>query len=80
MEREGGMKLEERPYRDEYKYPLTNGQNLLEESKIKAIALKDGHVGEKGYYNIFLPQVTLMHFESKTRGLDTTTEKFKRLQ
>ena len=44
--------MEERPYRDEYKYPLTNGQILIEESKIKAIALKDGHVGEKGYYNI----------------------------
>ena len=44
--------MEERPYRDEYKYPLTNGQILIEESKIKAIASKDGHVGEKGYYNI----------------------------
>ena len=34
---------------------------------------------EKGYYNIFLPQVHLIHYESKTRGLDTTTEKYKRL-
>jgi len=33
---------------------------------------------EKGYYNICLPQVELFHFESKSRGLDTTTEKYKR--
>lgn len=33
---------------------------------------------EKGYYNVFLPQVELYHYESKTRGLDTTTEKYKR--
>ena len=33
---------------------------------------------EKGYYNIFLPQVELIHYESKSRGLDTTSEKYKR--
>ena len=33
---------------------------------------------EKGFYNIFLPQVELYHYESKSRGLDTTTEKYKR--
>lgn len=33
---------------------------------------------EKGYYNIFIPQVELIHFESKSRGLDTTSEKYKR--
>ncbi len=33
---------------------------------------------EKGYYNVFLPQVELYHFESKTRGLDTTGEKYER--
>ncbi len=33
---------------------------------------------EKGYYNVFVPQVELYHFESKSRGLDTTTEKYKR--
>lgn len=33
---------------------------------------------EKGYYNVFLPQVELYHFESKSRGLDSTTEKYKR--
>lgn len=33
---------------------------------------------KKGYYNIFLPQVELIHFESKSRGLDTTSEKYKR--
>ena len=32
---------------------------------------------QKGYYNVFLPQVELYHFESKSRGLDTTTEKYK---
>lgn len=33
---------------------------------------------EKGYYNVFCPQVELTHFESKSRGFDTTTEKYKR--
>ena len=33
---------------------------------------------EKGYYNICLPQVELFHYESKSRGLDTTTEKYQR--
>ena len=32
----------------------------------------------KGYYNVFLPQVELIHYESKSRGLDTTSEKYKR--
>ncbi len=32
----------------------------------------------KGYYNIYIPQVELYHYESKTRGLDTTTEKYKK--
>ena len=32
----------------------------------------------KGYYNVFLPQVELLHYESKSRGLDTTSEKYKR--
>ncbi|MBR2678358.1 MAG: glycosyltransferase [Bacilli bacterium] len=35
---------------------------------------------EKGYYNVFLPQVELTHFESKSRGLDTTSEKYKRFK
>lgn len=35
---------------------------------------------KKGYYNIFTPQVMLHHFESKSRGLDTTSEKYKRFQ
>lgn len=35
-------------------------------------------VREKGYYNIYLPNVELYHYESKTRGLDTTPEKQKR--
>lgn len=33
---------------------------------------------DAGFYNIFLPQVELYHHESKSRGLDTTTEKYKR--
>lgn len=34
----------------------------------------------KGYYNVFLPNVELLHYESKSRGLDTTSEKYKRFQ
>ena len=33
---------------------------------------------EKGYYNVLTPQAQLFHYESKSRGLDTTTEKYKR--
>ncbi len=33
---------------------------------------------EKGYYNVFVPQVELYHHESKSRGLDTTKEKYQR--
>ena len=33
---------------------------------------------EKGYYNVFLPNVELYHYESKSRGLDTSVEKQKR--
>ncbi len=33
---------------------------------------------EKGYYNVFLPNVELYHHESKSRGLDTSLEKQKR--
>ena len=33
---------------------------------------------EKGYFNIFIPQVEVYHYESKSRGLDTTPEKLKR--
>lgn len=33
---------------------------------------------EKGYYNICLSQIKLYHYESKTRGYDTTSEKHKR--
>lgn len=31
----------------------------------------------KGYYNLFVPQVELIHYESKSRGLDTTSEKYR---
>lgn len=33
---------------------------------------------KKGYYNVFIPQVELIHYESKSRGLDTTSDKYKR--
>lgn len=33
---------------------------------------------EAKYYNVVLPQVELFHFESKSRGLDTEGEKYKR--
>jgi GT2 family glycosyltransferase len=33
---------------------------------------------KKGYYNVLLPMVELYHYESKSRGLDTTSEKYKR--
>lgn len=33
---------------------------------------------DKGYNNVFLPNVKLYHYESKSRGLDTTPEKQKR--
>ena len=32
---------------------------------------------DKGYYNVFLPQVILYHYESLSRGLNSTTEKYK---
>ncbi len=35
-------------------------------------------IRKENYYNVFLPQVSLIHYESKSRGLDTTTEKYKR--
>ncbi|ADO58770.1 MULTISPECIES: glycosyltransferase family 2 protein [Paenibacillus] len=35
---------------------------------------------EKGYYNITLNSIKLYHHESKTRGLENTTEKIKRFQ
>ncbi|WP_242041431.1 glycosyltransferase [Leptolyngbya sp. FACHB-261] len=34
---------------------------------------------EKGYRNIYLPHVILYHYESKSRGYDTTSEKHNRL-
>ena len=34
----------------------------------------------RGYFNVFLPQVELFHYESKSRGLDTVGEKKKRFE
>ncbi len=39
-------------YRHEYKYPLTQGQILLEEAKICALVEPDSHMSDKGFYNI----------------------------
>ena len=33
---------------------------------------------EKGYYNVTLPQLEALHYESKSRGLDTTSAKYQR--
>lgn len=35
---------------------------------------------EKGYYNVLLPMVELRHYESKSRGLETTPEKQARFK
>ena len=35
-------------------------------------------LSKKGYYNVCVPMVELYHYESKSRGQDTTTEKYKR--
>lgn len=35
---------------------------------------------QHGYYNVFLPQIELYHLESKSRGLDTTKEKYEILK
>ena len=32
----------------------------------------------KGYYNVLVPMAKLYHYESKSRGMDNTTEKYKR--
>ena len=33
---------------------------------------------DKGYYNVLVPMVKLYHYESKSRGMDNTSEKYKR--
>lgn len=33
---------------------------------------------QKGYFNVFVPMIELYHYESKSRGKDTTSEKYKR--
>ena len=59
------------------KYEEVNG---LEEKLMVAYNDMDFNIKllQKGYYNVFLPQVELIHFESKSRGLDTSPEKYKR--
>ena len=39
-------------FRHEYKYPLTEGERIIEESRIRVLTRKDAHVGAKGYYRI----------------------------
>ena len=59
------------------KYEEVNGLN----EKLK-VAYNDVDFNlkllEKGYYNVTLPHVELIHYESKSRGLDTTSEKYQR--
>ncbi len=50
--RETRVDVEQLLYRNEYKYPLTHGQILIESAKISAVAMKDEHVGKAGFYNI----------------------------
>lgn len=58
------------------KYDQVNGLN----EKLK-VAYNDIDFNLKllaaGYYNLFIPQVELIHYESKSRGLDSTSEKYK---
>lgn len=35
---------------------------------------------KQGYFNVFLPQVKMYHYESKSRGLDRSTESMQRYQ
>ena len=35
---------------------------------------------EKGYYNVFLQEVELFHYERKSRGFDSTPEKKERFK
>lgn len=44
--------MEQAKYRHEYKYPLTKGQIIIEDARIKTIMARDKHVGPEGYYNI----------------------------
>ena len=43
--------MEAQRYRHEYKYPLSNGQILIEDAKISGIAETDVHA-KNGVYNI----------------------------
>lgn len=44
--------MREARYRHEYKYPLSQGQILLEDAKLSAVAKLDAHACGLGYYNI----------------------------
>ena len=64
---------------------LVNKEKMLEVGCLEeqlAVAFNDVDLNlkflEKGYYNIYLPNVELYHYESKSRGLDSTPEKQKR--
>ena len=64
---------------------LVNKEKMLEVGCLEeelAVAFNDVDLNlkflEKGYYNIYLPMVELYHYESKSRGLDSTPEKQKR--
>ena len=44
--------MEQTNYRHEYKYPLTKGQIIIEDARIKSIMSRDVHAGPEGSYNI----------------------------
>lgn len=44
--------MEQTNYRHEYKYPLTKGQIIIEDARIKSIMSRDVHAGSEGSYNI----------------------------
>ncbi len=54
MEQEmGGRKyMEQARFRHEYKYPITCGQIVMEQARLKGVMNQDVHAGERGYYNI----------------------------
>ena len=44
--------MDDRKYRHEYKYPVTDGQIVMLKNRISPLLMPDPHVGENGIYNI----------------------------
>lgn len=75
-----------------YNYSAVTGAcMLIEKKKLEEINFFDENLAvsyndvdlclkllKKGYYNVFVPEVKLIHYESKTRGYDDTYEKMYR--